>query len=77
MNTRISGIPCIVDVTTYQLYRPARLHGKPDSWYPGELEEINFTVFDRRGRPAPWLERKLDDADRKRIINELRNFWSE
>ena len=77
MNTRISGIPCQVDVTTYQLYRPARLTGHPDQYAPPEYEEINFTVFDRRGRPAPWLERKLDDADRKRIINELRDFWSE
>ena len=24
--------------------------------------EIEFEVLDRRGRHAPWLERKLDDA---------------
>ncbi|MBP6581890.1 MAG: hypothetical protein KA204_00210 [Chromatiaceae bacterium] len=77
MDTRISGIPCQVDVTTYQRYRPARLHGHPDTWAPPEYEEINFSVFDRRGRLAPWLERKMTEADRKRIINEFRNYWND
>lgn len=27
---------------------------------PGAPEEVEFTVCDRRGRPAPWLQRKLD-----------------
>lgn len=71
METRISGIPCQIEVTSYYPGRPARLHGHPDTWAPPEYEEISFQVLDRRGRPAPWLEAKLDDADRRRIEREL------
>lgn len=74
MNTRITGIPCQVEVTRFYHGRPARLHGHPDTWAPPEYEEINFQVLDRRGRPAPWLEEKLDAQDRVRIERELSDY---
>lgn len=71
MDTRIAGIPCQVEVTSFYKYRAATLWGHPDGWAPSEPEEISFRVLDRRGRVAPWLEAKLDDQDRRRIEDEL------
>lgn len=70
MQTRISGIPARIEVTSYIPWRPARLYGHPDSWAPAE-GEVEFQVCDSRGRPAPWLEKKLTPAERRRIEGEL------
>ena len=70
MNTRISGIPARIEITSYTPWRPARLYGHPDSWAPPE-GEIEWKVCDSKGRPAPWLEKKLTPAERRRIEGEL------
>lgn len=70
MMTRISGIPARIEVTSFTPWRPARLYGHPDSWAPAE-GEIEWEVLDRRGRPAPWLARKLSPADRRDIEKDL------
>ncbi|MBP8197029.1 MAG: hypothetical protein KAX64_00550 [Chromatiaceae bacterium] len=70
MMTRISGIPARIEVTSFTPWRPARLYGHPDSWAPPE-GEIEWTVQDLRGRPAPWLEKKLTPIERRRIEGEL------
>ena len=75
MDTRIANIPCKVEITCYYKYRAATLWGHPDGWAPSEPEELSFRVLDRRGRVAPWLEEKLTEDDRKRIIKELYDFW--
>jgi hypothetical protein len=33
-----------------------------------------WEVRDRRGRPAPWLERKLTEAERKRIDQQVFDY---
>ncbi len=70
MNTRISGIPARIEVTSYIPWRPARLYGHPDSWAPAE-GEIEWVVCDSKGRRAEWLEKKLTPAERRRIEGEL------
>lgn len=70
MQTRIAGIPARIEVTSYISWRPARLYGHPDSWAPAE-GEIEWKVCDSKGRPAPWLEKKLTPAERRRIDGEL------
>ncbi len=74
MDTRIAGIPAKIEVTSFYKYRAATIWGHPDGWAPAEPEEITFQVLDRRGRPAPWLERKLDEQDRARIERELTTY---
>lgn len=70
LETRIQGIPCIVEMTSYFRLAPqGRSADSSDDCYGGH--EIEFTVCDRRGRPAPWLERKMTDADYDRIEDEL------
>ena len=70
MQTRISGIPARIEVLSFIPWRPARLYGHPDSWAPAE-GEIEWVVCDSKGRPAPWLEKKLTPAERRRIEGEL------
>lgn len=46
IETRVAGIPCLIGVR----------------WFArnGNRSESEWDVLDRRGRPAAWLERKLD-----------------
>jgi hypothetical protein len=68
--THIQGIPCRVRVTHY-FHQPAMGYwaDSPDDCYG--YTEIDFDVLDRRGRPAPWIERKMDDADTRAIEQEI------
>jgi hypothetical protein len=67
----VAGIPCIARVTHYDPGDPGRLYGHPDDQYPPEPAELDWTILDGRGRPAPWLERKMDDQDIDRIGSAL------
>lgn len=71
MRTTVAGIPCWVDVNTIDPYVPAYRGGHPDTWEPESGGEIDFTVCDRGGRPAPWLAAKMTDDDRQRIECEI------
>lgn len=71
ISTHVQGIPCQVKVTYHTPYRPARTYGPPEHCYPEEPGDLDFDVLDRRGRPAPWLERKLTPDDEERIGAEL------
>jgi hypothetical protein len=71
IDVRVCGIPAIARVLHYRPYEPAYRRGHPDNWEPASPPEIDFEILDRRGRPAPWLERKLTDAERERIEREL------
>lgn len=61
----VDGIPCCVGVTHY-----LRVQGSGNWNAPSDLDyhgytELEFDVLDRRGRPAPWLERKLTSRSRE------------
>lgn len=67
LDVRIQGIPAIVEVLSATPARPA---GKGGYLEPPEPADVEFKVLDLRGRPAPWLERKLTDADVETITRE-------
>lgn len=71
IDTRVAGIPCIARVT-YYMSQPGSYsrNAASDMDYYG-YTECEFDICDRRGRPAPWLERKATDADRDRITREI------
>ena len=72
-DTHIAGIPCVVKVLNYQPCIPAYISGPPEDCYPAEGGESVWEVLDRKGRPAPWLQRKLTDAEVDRIESEIVN----
>ena len=70
---RAAGIPALAGVFSYSYQPPFR--GSPylcscsDDFYGHE--EVEWELLDRRGKPAPWLDRKLSPADREGITREL------
>ena len=68
---RIANIPCQIKVTHCNVV--------PGTWHqdaPSDMDyygysEIEFKVLDRKGYPAPWLERKLTQAERMNLENYI------
>ena len=61
--TNISGIPCQAKVTFFE---------KTEEGF-----DIEFSIYDRRGYKAAWLERKMTEADRSRIRQEIINYYNQ
>lgn len=56
---KICGMPALVRVEHFLDVKGSFSRDAPsDMDYHGYVE-VEFTVCDHRGRPAPWLERKL------------------
>jgi len=72
--TTVAGIPCQCLVYEYQEELPMRItgtgYGDAD---PPEPAVFTFRLLDRRGYPAPWLERKLSMNDHERLKQEYLN----
>ena len=74
--SRIAGIPCLIEVRSLEVHRPYRGSAHTcdsDTEYYG-YTDCEFDVFDRRGRPADWLASKMTDADENRIIHEAKEY---
>ena len=71
IETRIAGIPCIVETTHISIVRADHL--ADSDWDYTGYSEMEWVVLDRRGRPAPWLQRKVTDEDEERINEEIFN----
>jgi len=65
IEARVAGIPCLIEVVSVRVVAPDP--GADSDWDHRGYSEVEFEVCDRRGRPAPWLERKMTDADRQEI----------
>lgn len=76
---RVSGIPCIISVDEYFYqapYKGSRWSCDSDvDWYGDE--EIYYSVLDRKGYPAPWLEKKISSSDDDSIKEAIRNRFSD
>jgi hypothetical protein len=76
MITQIAGIPCQIEVKRW--YRQKPLGRDCDSdWDSDGYIDCEFDVLDRNGRRASWLEVKMTDADKERIINELEAYCAD
>ena len=71
IETKISGIPCIVGVTHFESVRGSFSYHAASDWDYHGYTECEFEVCDRRGRPAPWLARKMSTGDVSRIESEI------
>ena len=71
-DTRISGIPCQCQVNYYSPFKPMKIYGSGfGDAHPPEYEEFQFTILDRKGYKADWLENKLTVKDKDRLLEEF------
>lgn len=63
----VAGIPAQVGVLSWEPYQPARLIGPPENCHPAEGGAGEWELLDRRGRPAPWLARKMTSKDEEAV----------
>ena len=75
--TRIQGIPCQIDVTNHVVVRGSGSYNAPSDLDYYGYSEFNFDVYDRKGYPAPWLQRKMTDDDENRIYEEYCEYSSD
>lgn len=66
--SRVSGIPCTVRVLSYA-NEPATFH------HPGFFE-FEYTIHDRKGYRAKWLENKITDNDVERLSEEYESRFA-
>jgi len=71
-NTKVHGIPCQCKVTYSTPIIPAVTDGPADNWTPQEGGDFEYDILDRRGRPAPWLAKKLTKQDDDRLYTEFK-----
>jgi len=69
VKTRISGIPCEVEIVSIYVQKP--IPNADSDWDYNGYTDIEFIVCDRNGRPAPWLERKMTSNEREQIELEI------
>lgn len=69
--TTVAGIPCVIQVTDWEPYRPPRWSGHPDSWCPGEGGFGDYVILTRKGRPAKLIERKMTQVDIEKLDMEI------
>lgn len=68
---KVDGIPCQIGVLNYDYCPPVSRDAHQchsDLEYYG-YSEVDYVVLDRRGYPAPWLQRKVSDDTS--IIEEI------
>jgi hypothetical protein len=73
IETRVAGIPCIIGVADYQT-------GSYNYWASSDVDYYGYSewcVCDRRGRPAPWLERKMTKDDESHIEELIAEHFSQ
>jgi hypothetical protein len=71
-DSRVAGIPCQIGVVNYERHAPMSAHKAHSDLEFYGYSEVDYVVLDRRGRPAPWLQRKVhDDSSIIDQINEL------
>lgn len=73
---RVAGIPAIARLHTYTVVKPWRgsPHNCPSSMDYYGYSEMEYTICDRNGRDAPWLERKVDAEEREKIELQIHQY---
>lgn len=67
LKATISGIPCLIEVNDCIVVKGSYNRMCDSDWDYYGYSTIEFTVYDRKGYKAEWLERKMTDAEREDI----------
>lgn len=71
-STRINGIPCKCRVDSYEPAVPMRITGSGmGDADPPEPAVFEYTILDRNGREAPWLQRYVTVSVDARLFEEF------
>jgi len=74
IESRVAGIPCLIQIDRCMVVSGSYDYNAASDFDYYGYKEIEFTVLDRKGYPAPWLERKLTDDDTDRIENQILEY---
>lgn len=77
IESRVAGIPCIIGVIEYECVKGSYSYHAASDWDYHGYTDTDWEVCDRRGRPAPWLEKKLTDKDSSRIESEIAEYMED
>ncbi len=70
IESTVAGIPCQIQIDRCFTQKPLGRMADSDLDCYGYME-IEFSVLDRNGRPASWLERKLTADETYRIETQI------
>lgn len=74
---RICGIPCLIGVIDYT-HREGSFNPREDSdWDFYGYTDSEWEVLDRKGRKAPWLAKKLSDAEEEMVEEAIIEYFQE
>jgi hypothetical protein len=77
IESRVAGIPCIIGVIEYECVKGSYSYHAASDWDYHGYTDTDWEVCDRRGRPAPWLKKKLTDKDSSRIESEIAEYMND
>ena len=77
IESRVAGIPCIIGVVDYTCVKGSYSYHAASDWDYHGYTESEWEVCDRRGRPAPWLARKLTDKIEREIEKEIAEYFND
>lgn len=73
----VAGIPCIIGVTYFDSVKGSYdYNAASDMDYHG-YTECEWVVCDRRGRPAPWLAKKLTSKIESEIEQDIADYFND
>jgi len=74
---RVAGIPCLIGVIDYSSVKGSGSYNAPSSDDYYGYTECDWEILDRRGRPAPWLARKITSKDEDSINEAISNYMED
>jgi len=77
IDSYVAGIPCIIGVVDYTCVKGSYSYHAASDWDYHGYTESEWEVCDRRGRPAPWLARKLTDKIEREIEKEIAEYFND
>lgn len=76
IESRVAGIPCIIGVTHFESVSGSYSHNAASDWDYHGYTESDWEVCDSRGRPAPWLAKKLTSKIESAIEAEIAEYFN-
>jgi NADH:ubiquinone oxidoreductase subunit D len=77
IETRISGIPCIIGVKSFESQGGSYSYNAASDYDYYGYTEIDWEVLDRKGYKADWLARKMTSRDELMIENAIVKHFEE